>query len=81
MADYELNIKDMSIDNIDTRSQIIRKMYDEAFFGAMGELLKKIEKLDDEDMSIHAKHLSNRAVQLRDIVVRSFKKIDELENN
>ena len=41
MVDYELNIKDMSIDNMDTRSQIIRKLHDESFFGTVDELLKK----------------------------------------
>ena len=76
MVDYEFSIKDMSIDNIYTRTQIIRKIHNESFFfGSMDELLKKIKKLDGENMSIQARHLSNRAIRLCDMIVRSFKKM------
>lgn len=63
------------------RKELLKDITDYAYFGAVGELIKNLEKKGDKDSVKDVTFLADRAEELRTITKLAIKKIDDLDKS
>lgn len=68
------------LDSKAERTRLLNEINDIAYFGPVGELIRKLETKDVADCIPPIQTLQNKAVNLQILVNLCFEKIEKLEN-